>query len=578
MSDGTGRGGYNPRFPSRRALHGTRIPQRPSDAPEVEFEAPPRRTFPSRRQIHTGQVPVTDEREASAPYEPDTPHVEPYDTGSYFYSNDPEPEIAEPATSYGSGRDSLRFSSAATSPSFSQRTIPNVPAESKRATLTTSSVSEPEMELAPNSVTPPGPSDMDVDADDTAIGVPLVEESAEETEENYESPFALPPANPFPDSAELSPTKKKTKKKKRRKTGKRVVLFFLVTFILAGIGASVWFVGNQLGLFSDNGGNEAGITEDNDFTGPGVGEATITIHSGEYGSEIGHTLVEAGVVKSVEAFVSAFNANPASGSIQPGTFTLKLEMSAAGAVAALLDEANRASNSLGIIPGETVSQVKGNMVTVAGYSGVEIDKALSDPAALGLPAVAKGEVEGWLFPGSYETPKGSTPAELLSEMIGRTVSFLKEKGIPEAEWQRILTVASIVEREVIFKTDMPKVARVIENRLGELGAETNGTLGMDSTVLYGVGKVGGMPTSTDIAFDTPYNTYMHKGLPPGPISNPSEEAIMAAMNPAEGDWLYFVTIDLESGETVFTDNYNEHEENVTKLQNWCDDHPDKCYD
>jgi len=133
-------------------------------------------------------------------------------------------------------------------------------------------------------------------------------------------------------------------------------------------------------------------------------------------------------------------------------------------------------------------------------------------------------------------------------------------------------VASIVEREVNWSDYYGQVARVIENRLTD-NTEVVGRLQMDSTVLYGVGKTGGVPTQADLAADNPYNTYIYAGLPPGPISNPSVEVIKASFDPPAGDWLYFVTVNLETGETKFSNNLNDHNSYVQELRNWVASNP-----
>lgn len=133
-----------------------------------------------------------------------------------------------------------------------------------------------------------------------------------------------------------------------------------------------------------------------------------------------------------------------------------------------------------------------------------------------------------------------------------------------------------MEREVAFEEYMPQVARVIENRLTELTAETYGYLQMDSTVLYGVGKTGGVPTQADLEDDNPYNTYLYQGLPPTPIAVPSQAAIKAVVNPASGNWLYFVTVNLETGETLFAETLAEHNENVAIFSEYCTENPGIC--
>lgn len=357
---------------------------------------------------------------------------------------------------------------------------------------------------------------------------------------------------------------------KKRAPKWRVALILLA--LLALLGGAAYFAVSSL-----SGGSEGTEVEESlDFPGPGEGEVEVTIFSGETGTDIGQSLVDAGVVKTVEGFVQAFDANSAASTIKPGTYVLREGMTSAGALAALLDEENRQDNAVTVNPGQTAEQVYEKLISVGGFTQEEIDEALKDPDALGLPAQADGNVEGWLAAGSYEVGSDATVTSLLSEMIAGTTTMLTTMGVAEKDWQTTLIKASILEREVSVEKDMPKVARVILNRLDDPDAETKGLLQMDSTVLYGVGKYGGLPTEADLASDSPYNTYRVTGLPPSPIATPSRTAVEATIHPAEGDWLYFVTVNLDTGETLFTSTLAEQQKNIELLNQWCKDNEGRC--
>ena len=206
----------------------------------------------------------------------------------------------------------------------------------------------------------------------------------------------------------------------------------------------------------------------------------------------------------------------------------------------------------------------------------EYEKAAKDTEAIGLPKEAKGNVEGWLFPSSYEFSDEATATEQLTTMVAQTVKVLEAAEIPRKEWQRTLTIASIVEGEVNGDADRAKVARVILNRLDD-GPPNYGLLQMDSTVHFIAqerGKAG--TTNEQRASDSPYNTYKVQGLPPGPIGNPGKASIEAAANPADGDWHFFVTVDPSTGETKFAATQEEHDRNVQEFQAWCSANPGKC--
>jgi len=355
---------------------------------------------------------------------------------------------------------------------------------------------------------------------------------------------------------------------RRRARSRRIRTSVVVIVVLALLGGGLWFAWTTF--------RDADTPEITDYPGPGSGSVEVTVESGDSGTVIGQKLVANDVVKSLEAFTTAFTQNKAATSIKPGTYTLKQQMRASDAVAALLDDANRSDNTVTVNAGQTVSQVSEKMASVTGFSSDDIAAALTDTAAIGLPEAAGGQVEGWLEPGAYEVSSGDTPTTLFAAMIAARVATLDRLGIAAQDQQTVLTKASILEREMNIDEYLPQVARVIENRLEDTDGETRGLLQMDSTVLYGVGKTGGVPTQDDLADDNPYNTYLHAGLPPTPISQPSDAALEATLHPADGDWLYFVTVDLDTGETLFAATLDEQQANVEKFTEYCEANPGKC--
>lgn len=310
-----------------------------------------------------------------------------------------------------------------------------------------------------------------------------------------------------------------------------------------------------------------------DFPGPGSGEVIVEIPSGATGGDIGTILVESNVVASRQAFFESFNANPNAASIQAGSYRLKEEMKAADAVTALLDPLNRAEVTITVPEGFTAAQVYARIENAMGIPLADVQAAAADPAAIGLPAEAGGNPEGWLSPLTYSFAPTATAVDVLSTMVQRTVGDLDALGVPAEQRQVVLTKASIVEREGLPQY-FGQVARVIENRLMDPSADVGGRLQMDSTVLYGLGQVGGVPTQEQLDTDTPFNTYLHPGLPPSPIGSPSRAAIEAVVNPPAGDWLYFVTVNLSTGETKFASTLAEHLRNVEEFRQWRAENPD----
>ncbi|MPV38003.1 endolytic transglycosylase MltG [Georgenia subflava] len=309
-----------------------------------------------------------------------------------------------------------------------------------------------------------------------------------------------------------------------------------------------------------------------DYPGPGSGEVEVVIPSGASGQEIGSVLEEEGVVASVRAFTTAFAENVNAPRIQPGTYTLLQEMAAADAVAALLDPANKAEVTITVPEGFQAMQVYERIANVAEIPLEDVQAAAEDPELIGLPAEAGGNPEGWLAAATYSFQPSDDAATILSTMVAQTVARLDERDVPQDQRQEVLTKASIVEREVNLPEYYGQVARVIDNRLEDTG-QVNGRLQMDSTVLYGVGKVGGVPTQADLDDDNPYNTYLHAGLPPTAIGAPGAAAIDAVLTAPEGDWLYFATVNLDTGETKFAATLQEHNANVAELRAWLAENP-----
>jgi len=355
---------------------------------------------------------------------------------------------------------------------------------------------------------------------------------------------------------------------RKRKRRRRVRSFFIIVLVLGLLVGASYVAYDQ--LFNSS------TTSSDDFPGPGSGSVEVTIAENSSGRDIGQTLVDAGVIKSVGAFVRQFENNRASTSIRPGTYRLKLQMNAAGALAALLDETNRLDSTITIKSGQKKSEIKQRIIDIMGVTEAEVDAAFADTEAIGLPSEAGGNVEGWLLPGSYEVSEEDTPTTVIARMVKGTIDELDRLGVAPADRETVLIKASIVDGEMNIDKYMPMVARVIENRLADTNGETKGMLGMDSTVLYGVGKTSGLPDQADLDNDNPYNTRLHAGLPPTPIGQPSEKAIEAVLEPAEGTWLYFVTVNLDTGETLFASTLEEQEKNRDKLTAYCSAHPDEC--
>jgi len=352
------------------------------------------------------------------------------------------------------------------------------------------------------------------------------------------------------------------KRRRRRRTAIAVTVSVLLVIGL-GVGAYVLI----RPLFD---GRDTPAADD--FPGPGSGSVSVTISEGATGAAMGDSLVEAGVVASRQAFVEAFSANPDAPQIQPGTYELMTEMRAEDAVAALLNPANKSELRITVPEGWRASQIFERIASVAQIPLEEVEAAAQDRAAIGLPEQAAENPEGWFAATTYILEPDADATQILAAMVAQTTSTLASYQVPVEQQHEVLTKASIIEHEVNRDEDRGKVARVLENRLANCSGD--GLIGMDSTINYGVGRSGGVPERSELTnADNPYNTRIHPGLPPTPIGAPGAAAIEAVLDPPEGDWCYFVTVDLDTGETRFTGDYSEHLQNQELFRQWLANNP-----
>ena len=318
-----------------------------------------------------------------------------------------------------------------------------------------------------------------------------------------------------------------------------------------------------------------------DYSGEGTGTVVFEVRAGDSVAQIGRNLKEAGVVASVEAFTETAAEEPDSQGIQVGFYELRKRMAAESALAVLIDPANLVQSSVTIPEGLRVEDTLALLADKTEIPLQEFEKVLERPDSIGLPDYAEGNAEGYLFPATYAFPPNADATDMLSAMVERWQQAADEANLEERADElgytpgELMIVASLVESEANRDEDRGKVARVIYNRL-ETDA-TNGLLQIDATVNFALGRDLGLGLTTeDLQVDSPYNTRLYPGLPPGPIESPGDKAIEAAANPPEGDWVYYVTVNLDTGETKFTDDYDEflRFKNV-ELAAYCDS-SDRC--
>jgi UPF0755 protein len=317
-----------------------------------------------------------------------------------------------------------------------------------------------------------------------------------------------------------------------------------------------------------------------DYAGPGRGSVIVEVEKGDVASTIGRNLKAEGVVRSVEAFVDAANKDPRSRDIQVGFYQLRERMAAAEALSVLIDPDNLVQSTVTIPEGLRVEATVAALAKGTGIPVRAFRRVLDEPKAIGLPAYAHGNPEGYLFPATYAFPPNAGATDVLSAMVDRWRQAAEQADLENSAERlgytpaEVMIVASLVEAEANRDQDRGKVARVIYNRLE--GDETGHLLQIDATVNYALGRDLGLQlTQEQLDVDSPYNTRRYPGLPPGPIESPGDKAIAAAADPPKGPWLYYATVNLDTGETKFTGNYNQFLRFRRELEAYCAE-SDRC--
>jgi len=352
-------------------------------------------------------------------------------------------------------------------------------------------------------------------------------------------------------------------RRRRRRGGGLVVTIMFLLVVALFVGLVVGGVKVLGGLFGPSA----------DYAGPGTGPVEVQITPGQSVRSIGSTLQDADVVASADAFVNAARGHDEAESIQPGFYKLRKQMKASDALALLLDPESRIGFPVTVQEGLRLTAALRLLADSGDFELAELGAAARDPDTLGLPGYAHGRAEGFLFPATYDIEPDTTPDSLLAEMVAQYDQVASDIDLENRAQEvgldpyQAVIVASLIQAEARHPEDFPKVARVIYNRLNR-----DMKLQLDSTVHYAVRKSGVVTTTAkDRASPSKYNTYRWTGLPPGPINSPGKAALEAALHPARGDWLYFVTVNPDSGETKFATTAEQHAQNVEELRAWLRD-------
>jgi UPF0755 protein len=352
------------------------------------------------------------------------------------------------------------------------------------------------------------------------------------------------------------------KRDRRKRAGSRAAVLFSLAFLVAVFG-----VGGVLGFawLDDR-------LHPPDYSGVGYGSTVLQVKSGEYAAQYALRMQDDKIVKSARAFVKAAKNEPRISTVQPGYYTLRMHMSAKSALALLLDPKSRENSTLSVPEGLRSYETIKLLSQKTGISVTQFDQALKNPAALGLPASAKGNVEGYLYPARYDLNPQATAADLLKMMVDRFKSentgLATQAKKAKMTVTQVVTMASLIQAEAGTPADEPKIARVLLNRIQQVNGPAKGRLQLDTTVLYALHKRTLRVYNKDLQVNSPYNTYVVKGLPVGPIDSPGETAINAALHPAQGNWYWFVTTDPDHKITKFTDKDSQFAEFKQELDNY----------
>lgn len=252
-------------------------------------------------------------------------------------------------------------------------------------------------------------------------------------------------------------------------------------------------------------------------------------------------------------------------SLIPGTYAINKDTSFNNILNILEHEGTASSQLVISIPeGNTIDDIAVKLSNAGLFSKEDFLEAVKNyelPDFVSKNPKKKYDLEGFLFPDTYYLDESSTPEEVINLMLDNFKVRLKEieketgKDIQSSEIEKLIIKASLVEKEAVLDEERAKVASVIENRL-----KKNMKLEFCSTVNYVVGYDGKeLLKNSDIKVDSPYNTYKYSGLPAGPICNPGKESIVAALEPENTNYLFFVSLKNQNGKQYFSTTAEEHE-------------------
>ena len=319
---------------------------------------------------------------------------------------------------------------------------------------------------------------------------------------------------------------------------------FLTLILLAAWAAGVFYLQYQKAL------NAPLVAE---------GDGIITVKRGDTLASLNRELVQRGVIHSDWVLPVYARLNPQAANIKAGDYRID----ASASLPSLMNDITNGKvvvYNITVVEGKTFKDLRASLVQTAGIEYTLNDKTDAQIATLlGID----GSPEGWFMPETYQFHRGSSDLELLKRMYGEMQRTLEQEwpnraeGLPLANPYQALILASIIEKETGVASERPQIAGVFVRRL-----QKDMLLQTDPSVIYGAADYHGDLTRKHLQTDTPYNTYINKGLPPTPIALPGKASIQAALHPADGDSLYFVA-DGKGGHT-FSATYEEHQQAVAR--------------
>lgn len=319
---------------------------------------------------------------------------------------------------------------------------------------------------------------------------------------------------------------------------------FLTLILLAAWAAGVFYLQYQKAL------NAPLVAE---------GDGIITVKRGDTLTSLNRELVQRGVIHSDWVLPVYARLNPQAANIKAGDYRID----ASASLPSLMNDITNGKvvvYNITVVEGKTFKDLRASLVQTAGIEHTLNDKTDAQIATLlGID----GSPEGWFMPETYQFHRGSSDLELLKRMYGEMQRTLEQEwpnraeGLPLANPYQALILASIIEKETGVASERPQIAGVFVRRL-----QKDMLLQTDPSVIYGAADYHGDLTRKHLQTDTPYNTYINKGLPPTPIALPGKASIQAALHPADGDSLYFVADG--KGSHTFSATYEEHQQAVAR--------------